>query len=460
MESEKQLYTPDMYKGPRQYAHLHAHTIYSTLDGVASPSSYAEKCKEFDFPAMAITEHGNMSSVPDNHFSFSKHGIKYITGCEIYFNDYEPMRKQLDSHGAKMTQIKEAEPDLYSRIRRNRHLTVLAKNAKGFENLLKLTTQAYDTGFYYKPRIWFDKLCEHKEGLIILSGCLNGPVCHELRLEGGSRYQSKDKRGAIDWVQKFKAAFGEDYFIELQQPMLPGDHEVFWKLVEIADGLRIKTVLANDAHYLTREDFRTQKLMMAIDQGLTIDSPDLFHVNSDHQYLKTRAELWATFKNGRYSEQVDDRKFEEMCDNSLLIADKCWHFKPDVDPKVPQIENGDDLLTIKVMEALKARGLDKNRMKFNMDGRQVTYTEQAIIELNRFISKGYASYFLITQDLIDYGHSQGWPFLPRGSAGGSLVNFLLGISTIDPMLWELSADRFLADSRGGYMLKTTMSEMK
>lgn len=459
------IYTPDMYTGPKHFAHLHNHSIYSSLDGVGGPEEYAKKCVEFGHPAMALTEHGNMSSVPDGYFAFSAEKIQFIPGNEIYFNDYEPMRQKLIKEGAKIGEIKEQFPEIHARLSRNRHLTVLCKNETGFHNLIKLSTQAYETGFYYKPRIWFDKLCEFKEGLIILSGCLNGPVAHELRLSDADgnhtpRLNSKDKRGAIDWIKKFRAAFGEDYKIELQMPGIADDWKVFWKLVEIADEMGIEVVLANDVHYTNQADYATQKLMMAIDQGVTINSPDLWCMNSDSQYMKTRAELWATFKNGKYSEQVDDRKFEEMCDNTLKVADSCDKFKPDVEPKTPRFENDGHKLAMLVAKALRKKGLDKNPKKYKIDGRWVTYVEQAKIELDRFIGKGYASYFLITNDLTTYGREQGWPFSPRGSAGGSLLNFLLGISIIDPMLWGLSADRFLSESRGGYMLKTSMPPEK
>lgn len=457
LTSDSVLFKAEDYKGPSHFVHLHNHSIYSTLDGVGTAEAYADRCKKWGFPAMSLTEHGHMASVPDAYMAFKKAGVKYIAGCEIYLNDYEPIRQQLAANDISMKALKEKDPDLAARIGRNRHLTILCKNETGFHNLVKLTTQAYETGFYYRPRIWFDKLLEYKEGLIILSGCLNGPVCHELRLEE-PRFMSPDKRGAIDWVMKFKEAFGEDYYIELQMPGIEKDHEVFWRLIEIADHFKIKTVLANDVHYLRREDHRTQMLMMAIDQGMTIDSPDLFHVNSSEQYFKSRGELWATFKNNLYSAKIDDRKFEEMCDNSLLVADRCANFKIDLAPKQPKIRDAGQILAQKVAKALHTKGYDKDTKKYLIDGREVTYVEQAKIELDRFISKGFASYFLITQDLIDYGKSKGFPFYPRGSAGGSLVNHLLGISTINPMLWELSADRFLADSRGGYMLNVTMGQ--
>lgn len=463
---------PKDYTGPAEFVHLHNHTVFSPLDGVAAPEQYAEECAKRGYPAMSATEHGNMASVPDMYFAFRKQGVKYIPGCEIYYNDYEPVRREFAEAGGKMKQLEEENPILSQRFRRNRHLTVLCKNEVGFHNLIKLTTLAYEFGYYYNPRIWFEKLCEYKEGLIVLSGCLNGPVCYELRLDAeylqntGKRAPRDKKRDltGIQYIKKFREVFGEDFFIEVQMPCLPElyDYAVFRTLIEYGDSLGIKVVLANDSHYMTRKDFQVQKVMMAVAQGKTVDDPELFHVNSDEQYMKSRAELWATFKNNRYSRHIDDGKFEEICDNTLVVAERCEPLNPDTNPKIPdwsQVEEGvvaANRLRELVARELAKRGLHKIEKKYVVDGREVNYVQQAKIELDRFIDKGFASYFLITQDLLQYGAKQGWPFGPRGSAGGSLVCFLLGIHDLDPMKWGLSFDRFMASSRGGYLLKVTM----
>ena len=466
------VYKPEQYTGSSTFVHLHNHTVFSMLDGVASPEQYAEQCYKRKYPAMSATEHGHMASVPDMYLAFKKYNLKYIPGCEIYFNDFEPKRQELMNAGVKLRsqEWRADNLELAQRITRNRHLTLLCKNETGFHNLIRLTTQAYETGLFgmgriQYNRIWFDKLCEFKEGLIVLSGCLNGPVAFELRNK-----QIKDRTGnvirdvplkervqnAVNYIKRFKAVFGDDYFIELQMPGIPEDDEVFRLLIKLADEFKIRTVLANDCHYLNREDFILQKVMMAIEQETTIDSPDLFHVNSDEQYMKTRGELWARFKNNPYSNGIDDGAFESMCDNTLLIAEKCVPLDVDMSPKIPEIKNADEQLKTLVAQRLRTLGLDKIDRKFIIDGREVTYVDQAKIELKRFIDKGFASYFLITRDLVQYGKSNGWPFSPRGSAGGSLVCYLLGIHVIDPMIWTLSFDRFLSPSRGGYMLNVQM----
>ena len=465
-------YKAEDYNGPKEFVHLHNHTVFSALDGIATPEQYAEQCYNRGYPAMSATEHGHMASVPDMYLAFKKYKLKYIPGCEIYFNDYEPMRQDLVARGVKTRspEWRQENLELSQRINRNRHLTVLCNSNEGFHNLIKLTTQAYSTGLFglgriQYNRIWFDKLCEFKDGLTVLSGCLNGPVAYELRTKAitdkdgnivKERSKSERVNAAVKWIKKFKAVFGEDYYIELQMPGIPEDDQVFRWLIKLADEYKIKLILANDCHYLNREDFIIQKVMMAIEQETTIDSPDLFHVNSDEQYMKSRPELWERFKNNDYSKGIDDRIFEQMCDNTLELAERCKSLNVDTSPKTPEIKDADDEIKKIVLKRIKKRGLDKVTKKYIIDGREVTYMDQAKIELNRFIEKGFSSYFLITRDLVEFGRSRGWPFSPRGSAGGSLVCYLLGIHVLDPLLWGLSFDRFLSPSRGGYMLNVKM----
>jgi DNA polymerase-3 subunit alpha len=201
--------------------------------------------------------------------------------------------------------------------------------------------------------------------------------------------------------------------------------------------------------------------MVAIEQGKDIDDPNLYFIDTEHQWFKSRADLWATFKNNEYCRGVGDDDFEAMCNNTLEIAERSSGLDPDTSIKIPDWKvidgtEADRELKLLVAKSLKKKGLDKITKKYVVDGREVTYVEQAKIECERFIYKGFASYFLITADLLGYGKDKGYPFGPRGSAGGSLVCYLLGIHAIDPLKWELSFDRFMSPSRGGYLLKVRM----
>jgi len=450
------------------FVHLHNHTLFSMLDGIASPENYFQACADRKWPAFAVTEHGVLNSIPDCYFASKETGVKFIPGCEFYYCDLEPFRRRIIEEGGKVSDLKIKVPGIYDRIRKNRHLTILCKNQEGYQNVLKMNMIAWEQGFYYRPRIWMDLLEQHSKGLIILSGCLNGPVSRELL--AGNLKSRGIITGARDYVKKFKKIFKDDFYVELQMPNINigtdetpiHDSIIFEGLTKLADEFKIKTIITADCHYLNRDDYEIQKVMMAIDQNLAIDDPSLFHSNSNEQYLKSREQLRQTFDNELYHNVFDSNSFEKSCDNTLEVADKCESFKPDLGPKLPVIKNEDfankELIRL-TLKGLQEKGLDKDDKKYlTMDGLKVTYKEQMMIELERFITKGFASYFLIMRDLVLHStKTLNWPIGPgRGSAGGSLVCYLLGIHYLDPIKIGLSFDRMLSASRGGWMLDVAM----
>lgn len=472
------------YPGEQQFVHLHNHTIYSALDGVAKPEEYMAGCKECNQPAFAITDHGSVAAIPDAYFSAKKNNIKMIAGCEMYLNDFEPEFKEwqalaqegkntecripaLKNH-SKLGTLRADAQELESRFRRNRHLTVIAKNQIGYQNLITVQNIAWEKGFYYKPRVWYDLLKEHKEGLIVLSGCLNGPICHELReeaiavpvsntirkrLEGTSKLDDKlyaqPKIVALEWIKQFREDFGDDFYLEIQMPgeSVPNGRRAFKMITDISRHMKIKTVLTGDCHYLSRDDYNIQMVMMAVDQDKKVDDPTLFHVNSNEQFFKTRSQFRKQFIENKYNELATVDEFECYCDNTLDVASKCEQFKPNLEPKLPDVGDADKELIRLTLRGLKEKGLaDKPE-----------YVARMKLELQRFIEKKFSSYFLITADLCNKSRELDSPTGPaRGSAGGSLVCYLLGIHEMDPIQWDLSFDRFLSPSRGGYMLNTTM----
>lgn len=472
------------YPGPKDFVHLHNHTIYSSLDGVASPDEYFEGCHECNLSAFAITDHGSVAVAPDAYFASKKHNVKYISGCEIYFNDFEPEFKSWQAQAAtdkitdielnelkeftKIGAIRAGAPEIYSRFVRNRHLTILAKNEIGYSNLIAIQNKAWETGFYYKPRVSYDLLKEHKDGLIIISGCLNGPLCHELRLDTALTPTSKTIRNrlygtskmdkncyappkliALEWLKQFKEDFGDDFYLEIQMPGegIPNGRRAFQMIAEIGRRMNQKIVLTNDCHYTNREDFKIQMIMMAVAQDKKIDDPTLFHVNSDEQFFKTRAQMRKTFLDNKYDDYATIEEFEKYCDNTLEVAGKCSWFSPNLDPKLPEVDNADRELVKATYDALCDRGFADDPV----------YVDRMKLELQRFIEKKFSSYFLIMADIVNQSRSLGAPVGPaRGSAGGSLVCYLLGIHEMDPIVWDLSFDRFLSPSRGGNMLATTM----
>lgn len=485
------------HPGPTKFVHLHNHTLFSTLDGIATPEEYFSACAHLGHPAFSITDHGSMAGVPDAYWESKKKKVKFIAGIEIYFNDnhLELVELQKDEKwkiGSLKTSKTATEIDLeqiekeekHDSFRRNRHLTVLSMNMLGYRNLIHMTSESWKVGYYYKPRVWFDRIKEYHEGLIILSGCLNGPVCHALRqavkygkIATGEYTKDKfnrtiliNKEDALRkrkqwwdeaemWVRKFRDLLGDRFYLELQMPgkEIPFGKEAFALIVSLSKKHEIPAVVTNDCHFTNRSDFKVQKCMMAVGQGLTIDDPNLFHVDSDEQFYKTRAQLRQTFHEDNYDVYMTPDEFEECLENTVKLAERCESFDPDVTPKLPQIEGANEDLAKLVFASLREKGLMNSTKKYKVDGQMVTHRQQAMIELRRYIEKDFASYFIIIRDLVRHSTTNGWDIGPgRGSAGGSLVCYLLGIHSLDPLKWGLSSVRFMGDSRGGNMLNVTM----
>lgn len=432
------------YPGPKDFVHLHSHSVFSPLDGLPDPEDYAKECQLRGFPAMVLTDHGSMGGIPDAYLAAKSAKVKFIAGCEIYFNDKHLEWAEKQKLGISIGTIKAQDAELRDEYVRNRHVTVLTKNMAGYRNLVMMLTNAWEIGHYYKPRIWLDIMKQHQEGLIILSGCLNGPICHYLRKDNTKK--------AMEYIKKFKDIWGDDYYLEVQMPgkEIPDGVKTFIKLMTIAKSVGFKAVLTNDTHYLRREDFQVQKLMMAIDQKLRVDDPNLFHVNSDEQFYKTRAELRQTFQEQGYAYggHITLKDFEAACDNALEVAQKCEGFKPDTSLKLPEVPDADKQLVALTLQGL--RRINKHEDE--------VYVARAKRELKMIIEKGFSSYFLITRDLIAHSRSLGFEVGPgRGSVGGSLVAYLIQITTIDPIVFKLNFERFISPSRGGNLLRVTMS---
>lgn len=454
------------YPGNKEFVHLHSHSLFSPLDGVASVEDYFSRAKYLGMNAIAITDHGTLGAMPDAYFASKDTGIKFIPGCEIYLNEHHTKLIEYKANGISLPTIRQTDPLLADRMARNRHLVVLAKDNIGFKNLLHLTTEAWEKdSFYYKPRIWMDKIKQHKEGLIVLSACLNGPISFELvkaveaKRENKILLANEYLQNATNWVKTFKNEFGDDFYFEIQMPgpELKAGYDILKLSINLAKKFNIKTVLTGDSHYLHKEDSLVQRALMAIDQDTTVDDPNMFSIDTSEGYLKSRAEFRQTFFEQGYEKYASIADIEIACDNTLEVAAKCQSFKPDLSPKLPIIDNADNQLSDLVFKRLKEQNLLDSTHKYLCDNKMVTHLEQTNIELKRIKEKGFSSYFLITYDMIRKNKELGYIIGPaRGSSGGSLVCYFLEIVEMDPLLWGLSFNRFLSPSRGGNMLTVKM----
>lgn len=393
-----------------QYVPLHIHSEYSLLDGAIRIGDLVNFAKENNMPAVALTDHGVMYGDMELYTTAKENGVKPILGCEFYVHDGE------------ITEKDRAHNPCY-------HLVLLAKNKEGYANLLKLVSAAWCKGFYVHPRINWEMIKEHHEGLICLSACLGGEVLQNL-LKG-----DKEKARAI--AQQYKDLFGEDYYIELQDHGMEEQKRTNPELVQIAKDLGVKMVITNDSHYLTRDDADMHDTLLCMQTNSDKDDPNRFHFPNNEFYVKTPEQLRTYFK------WLDDETFNECIKNTVDIAEKC-HLNlelgksPLPDYKVPEGYTIESYLEHLVFEGIKKRyGEVTPELK-----------ERADYELSVINQMGFAAYFLITWDFIYYAKTHGIPVGPgRGSAAGSLVAYTLEITDLDPIEHKLLFERFLNPER-------------
>lgn len=391
------------------FVHLHLHTGYSLLDGMCRIEDVIEKAKSYNMPAVAITDHGALYGAFKLYTKAVEAGIKPIIGVETY----KAKRSRLDKQNG-------VDRDQY-------HLTILCKNLAGYKNLLKMVTEAYLTGFYYKPRVDFEILEKYHEGLIVLSGCLNGEISSLIR--------ENQLKEAERILEKYLKIFKDDFYLEIQRhPRSQDLDNVNLELIKLSRKFGVPLVATNDVHYLDEEDAYAQEILLCIQTQRTILEKDraMSMIDIPDYYFKSPAEMKGLF--------ID---LPEAIENTLKIAEKCnleipmgkW-ILPNFE--TPEGETVEDYLK-KLVEMRKTRVASYDQQ---MVDKRVDY------ELKIITSKGYATYFLIVQDFVNWAKKQGVAVGPgRGSVAGSLVAYILGITDINPIDYNLPFERFLNPER-------------
>ncbi len=393
-----------------QVVPLHVHTEYSLLDGAIRIDDLVNFAKENDMPAVAITDHGVMYGDMELYTTAKEAGIKPILGCEFYVHDGD-----IEEHD------KNNNPCY--------HLVLLAKNKVGYQNLIKLTSVAWCKGRYVKPRINWELIKEHHEGLICLSACLGGEILQYL-LKG-------ENEKAKNIAKQYQELFGEDYYIELQDHNLDEQKRTNPQLIQIAKELGIKMVITNDSHYLTRDDADMHDTLLCMQTNSDKDDPNRFHFANNEFYVKTTEQLRDAFK------WMDAETFEECIKNTVDIAEKC-HLTLELGKsplpayEVPKGHDVNSYLEYLVYEGAKKRyGEITPELKERID-----------YEIGVISQMGFSAYFLITWDFIHYAKTHGIPVGPgRGSAAGSVVAYSLEITDLDPIQHKLLFERFLNPER-------------
>ena len=390
-----------------EFIHLHTHSEYSLLDGASSISQLVNEAYKFDMPALALTDHGNLFGAVEFYQVASKRGIKPILGCEIYLAPVSRFKKK---------KVK-GETSSY-------HLTVLAKDKRGYRNLMELVTVGFLEGFYYHPRLDKEILSHKKEGLVVLSGCMKGEIPCLLQQDGF------DKAKGVCLF--YRDLFKDDFYLEIQDTGLEEQKEVNHGLIQLSRELSIPVVATNDVHYLYRKDARTQDVLICIQTGKTLKDSDRMKFASSEFYFRSSEEMGKVFSD-----------LPEAISNTRAISEKC-NLELDLGKtSLPhyQIPSGYDLN--RFLEKLCQEGIP---------GRYGTASSTVLrrleSELNIIGRMGYAGYFLIVWDFVRYAKEKKILVGPgRGSVTGSLVAYLLGITNIDPLAYGLFFERFLNPER-------------
>ncbi len=420
----------------KPFAHLHVHTEYSLLDGAVRTDKVFGVCESLGIPAVAMTDHGNMYAT----IEFMKAAVKYtdkeadfydfikerrpfkvkpIIGCEVYMTENMHV-KEKGKDGAP--------PKL-------NHLILLAKNGVGYANLVKIVSESYVEGMYYKPRVDFDCIKQHAEGLICLSACIAGVIPQAIL--------RKDYETADMWVKRFKELFGDDFYIELQNHNIEAQKIVLTHLIKLAADNGVKTVATNDAHYLRKDDADMQKVLMAIAFHSTLDLGDdgasMDDSYADGKYFPTRE-----FYLKNYDEMLQALPgMEEALDRTLEIADKIDPYFIVRDKLLPSYTPPDGLTSVEYLRQLTEEGLVRRYGTVTPEVRERADYELSVVERMNFVD-----YFLIVWDFIHYSETQGIPVGPgRGSGAGSIIAYAIGITKIDPLKYQLIFERFLNPER-------------
>lgn len=414
--------------GDKKFCHLHLHTEYSLLDGSGKVDKIIKRAKELGMDSIAITDHGVMYGCVEFFKQAKANGIKPILGCEVYV-------------ASKSMNIKHPDKE-----NRTAHLVLLVKNEVGYENLMKIVSEASIKGFYYKPRVDHDFLRKYSEGIIALSACLGGEVQHYLM---NDEYDKAKETALL-----YKDIFRDGFYLEIQNHGMDEQRKVNEYNIKLSKETGIPLVATNDVHYINKSDSKAHDILMCIQTGKTVDDENRRRYPSDQFYLKSPDEMWDMFSY-----------VPEALENTVKIAEECnyeYKFHESKLPKFPLPEGIDPYEYLRdtcykglierydVFKPLvgKEYSLEEVNNLADTSNEAKEYVDRLEYELGIIKQMGYVDYFLIVWDFIRFSYENGIPTGPgRGSAAGSIVAYTLGITKIDPIKYSLIFERFLNPER-------------
>ena len=390
------------------FAHLHVHTEYSLLDGSNKIKEYVARVKELGMNSAAITDHGVMYGVIDFYREARKQGINPILGCEVYVAPNSRFDREVTGGD-----------DRYY------HLVLLAENNEGYENLTKIVSKGFVEGYYYKPRVDKELLRTYHKGIIALSACLAGEV---------PRYLTKGMyEEAKDRALEYQEIFGKgNYFLELQDHGIPDQQLVNQQLMKLSQETGIELVATNDVHYTYADDAKAHDILLCIQTGKKLSDENRMRYEGGQYYVKSEEEMAALFPYAR-----------QALENTQKIADRCSVEIEFGVTKLPKYDVPEGYTSWEYLQKLCYEGLDQ---RYRIPSQELK--DRLAYELDTIRHMGYVDYFLIVWDFIKYAKDHGIAVGPgRGSAAGSIVSYCLGITTIDPIHYQLLFERFLNPER-------------
>ncbi|OON97392.1 MAG: DNA polymerase III subunit alpha [Epulopiscium sp. Nele67-Bin005] len=388
------------------FTHLHVHTEYSLLDGSAKIGDLIDHAKALGMDSLAITDHGAMFGVIEFYKKAKEKGIKPILGCEVY------LAKRTRHHKEKVDS-------------RSYHMVLLAETNEGYENLMKMVSLGYTEGFYHRPRIDYELLEKYHHGIIGLGACIAGPVSRRIRDES---YES-----ARDEAIKLSNLFGKNnFFLEIQNHGMIEEKEVMEQTIKISKETNIPIVATNDVHYILAEDAQPHEILLCIQTGKTMDDPSRMVYEGGGFYLKSPQEMQQLFQN-----------YPDVISNTVQIANRCNVTIEFGELKLPQFNIPNNLSPKDYFCELCQKGLEERYQHITPE-----LEKRLKYEIDIIVQMGFIDYFLIVSDFIKYAKSQDIPVGPgRGSAAGSIVAYVLHITDIDPIKYQLLFERFLNPER-------------
>ena len=391
---------------PGPFAHLHCHTHYSLLDGMTKIPELVKATKAAGMNAAAITDHGNLYGAMEFYHACRGADLNPILGIEAYMAP-----RGRTERGGRMKES-------------NFHLTLLAQNAAGFRNLVRMSSIAYTEGFYYKPRMDKELLAAHSEGLIVLSGCVSGELSRHLLAE-----QQEEAEKLCKW---YTEVFGDRFYMEIQDSGIQIQKDAGEATVDLADRMGLPLVATNDSHYLCGEDAVAHDILLCVNTRSQRDDVKRMRLGSQDFFVKSPAEMYEVFP---------DR--HEAVKRSQEIADRC-DIQLEKNPKYyPVFQPPRDLTDTQYLREV----CEKAMAERYGDAATQAHHDRLDLELGVIEHMGYSSYFLIVWDFVEFAKEHEIPCVARGSAAGAIVAYLLGLSDVCPLKYDLLFERFLDKSR-------------